>query len=172
MKIKDLLNSKLLKVFIKRSLIVIGLSIVLFFSIVILLLFHFNAKLDWKVLIFIIVLAIPLIIFLLILLKFLDLIKSYYDSSGNTNKESLLKILKIETIINMFIKVINNINLDSEKENEIKKIIREILELLLKISKEDEVNDLEYKLLYDKIDTKMLPSKSKSDSHDVTVASY
>jgi len=159
MEMTDILNSKLLKVFIKGSFVVISLSFVLFFGVVAILLIR-GVELNCKIFILILFLAIPLIFFLLVLLKFLDLVKPHYNSSGNVNKEPLIKILKIGTIINTCIKMISVIKPDSVKEGEtLQKSFKEILELLQKTSSEEEVNSLENKILYDNSDTKMLPVK-------------
>ena len=172
MKMSDILKSKLLKIFIKGSLTVIGISFVLFFCVVALLLLHSGNNLDWKVFILILVIAIPLIVFLLVLLNIIGLLKSQYNSSGNTNKEPLIKILKMETTINTCIKIINAVIPDSGKEAEkLHKSFKEILELLAKISSEDEVNGLENKILYDNVDTKMLSAKPRSDSGNMMVVS-
>jgi len=170
MKTQDILNSKVLKWFIKRSLAITGLSFVLFFCAVMLLLLRFGDKLDCKIFILIFVISIPLIVFLLLLLKFIGLIKPHYESSGYTNKEPLIKILKIETTINTCINMINTMIPDSGKEvDKLQKSFKEILELLKKICSEEEINGLEYKILYDNIDTKMLSAKQKSDSSNMAV---
>jgi len=172
MKMQDILNSKLLKVFIKGSLAVIGISFVLFLCVVTLLLLRFGDKLDWKIFILIIILTIPLLVFLLIILKFICLVRALFNSLGSTNKEPLIKILKVNTTITTCIKIINAIKIDSGKDAEtLQKSFKEILDLLSEISSNDEMNSLENKILYNNSDKKMLPAKLESDSSNTYVDS-
>jgi len=129
----DFLNLKSLKRFAKGTLVVIGFFIVLYCSVAALII-HSGNKLEGNVFYVILVLAgIPLITFLitfiLIVLKFFSLIKSYGkmpdESSGNKaenkadNKEIQVlkqKIDDMKEIINTYLEIAKAIRPDSSAE--------------------------------------------------------
>jgi len=136
----DVLNSKVLKLFIKGSLVVTGLFVVLYCGVAMLALFScckcVKSVCENNVWPLIAVLVIPLLVFLTVFLKFTCLVKLHYEKFYGPScviyKGTLFKRPKIEvtgeTSLMMAIKT------DSEKDRESLKELKEIHTLLLKIN--------------------------------------
>jgi len=124
---KDILNSKSLKVFIKRSILIIGLFVVLYCSIdTLVLLFGKNFGYDLNKMI--IILVSPIIVFLIVLICFLCLInKMSYWFTGNKNDDIIFDTKKLDELINTIEKLLNT---NSLKNNDT--IKEKMLNLLIK----------------------------------------
>jgi len=153
----DFFNSKSLKVFIKGSLVIIGLFVILYCCVAVLLL-YFGNNLNNNAFILILILAIPLIIFLV----FLYFANSYCGFFGIKCNGTLLKTHKKEAITEACFLVAKTLKLDSGKNKEaLQNLLKEMLLLLLKTGTEDKDNNSEYKILYDNDGMMMLFTKLK-----------
>jgi len=143
METPDILNSKSLKVFIKGTLVLIGLFFALSCGVAALLI-CFGKNIECNVFALILILIIlPLIIFLTVFLRFSCLVKSYYESSSIKEKEFSLReefILKkdiIKIIGEMCNTSAKSIKSDCEKNEKILEEIKDILKQFLEKSSGD-----------------------------------
>ena len=98
---KDILNSKSLKLFIKSSLVIIGIFVVLYCGNVALLL-HFGKNFEYDFYKMVIILGSPIIFFIFILIGFSCLInKMSYWFTGN-KKDDEINMKNINEILNTF----------------------------------------------------------------------
>jgi len=98
MEMPDILKSKSVKGFIKGSLVLIGLFAVLYCGSAVFLL-HFEDKIDYKIFILFLILAIiPLIIFFFVFLKISFFVRSYYKKlyGSSDNEGAYIKIQGLE----------------------------------------------------------------------------
>jgi len=97
----DILKSKSLKSLIKGSLVILGLFIVLYFGIDILVLL-FSKKFEYKLDILIIILASPIVVFLIALFCFFLFVnKMSYWFTGDKNDDTIFNANNTKLIVNV-----------------------------------------------------------------------
>ena len=111
--ISDILKSKSLKVFIKRSFIIIGLFVFLYCGVDTLILL-FGNNFQYNLIILGIILLSPIIVFFIILFWFLSFVnKISYWFTCNKDDLIIFNMKKIDE----FIKIINSLNSNIDKKN-------------------------------------------------------
>ena len=140
MRMRDVPNSKELKVFVKGAFVLIGLIYAISCSAITLLVLVLRTNIEYKIFILLLILAIlPLIVFLLVFFGFFKLVnKKICASFDNKIEKPFLRKQIIDAMSNTCITVAKIIKPDSEKNVEaLISLVKEMPELIYKISSEE-----------------------------------
>ena len=133
METPDALNSKLLKLFTRGSLVIISLFFVLYCGVTAFLLYFCNKNQNNDIALILLLTIIPLLLFLTLFLIFSCLVKSYFESICIKNEEYFFRMHKIKVMGEVCLTLAKDIKIDSCRNLEAaQKFLRENLGSFLK----------------------------------------